>query len=317
MDFAEVARSFPQFGKSMRNLIRSRAAVFHSQENGTRCENSDCCSDGSNSKVQCAHPRCIECAEGDVRDFFDEGRLRSSFLGGPSHTLVEKVRFSKGGLVAAVCASEEQCCVSIYCYPVDIPKEFAEFGDKPRFSHCYFLVKDCEGRSWRLHLDPNQANIEPPQDHGFGEGNLVTLTADHVPDPRKDKLEWSVCEPCVMCGQSSCGLADCLVSEAADYPLAQVQEQERPLNGETILDIILFPGSFPTYKLLGPNSNTFVAYVARKCGLPPLKQFGSNGRLPAIGAQSAEDRHMKNYMRRHEGWLADRHERWLRERGGR
>lgn len=43
MDFAEIPRSMPQFGKSMRNLLRSREEVFHPRMvasrrgRGTRC----------------------------------------------------------------------------------------------------------------------------------------------------------------------------------------------------------------------------------------------------------------------------------------
>lgn len=309
MDFAEVARSYPQFGKSTWNLGRTREEVFSAKKVEFKRSNGAGCCGGAEADLP--NWSSCGCDEGQRRsravvphDIFDD-----PWGGGNDRPWAGGRKPLPDYVVPSNCMRESECCISIYCYPVDR----IEHKLPTIFSHCYFLIQDCDGSSWRLHLDPNQAKMKPPQDHGFGEGNMVTLTANFQPDPNNDKFEWSTCEPCVMCGQSPCGVADCLVSEAIDYPLTKFQEQEYPLEGETELDIVAGPFTSPTYKLLGPNSNTFIAYLARKCGLPPLKLHGSSGRLPAMGAQLAGDRDMQIYLQRHADWLEERLERWRRE----
>lgn len=302
MDFAEVARSYPQFGKSTWNLRRTREEVFSTKKvefkrsNGAGCCGgaeadspnwSSCGCDGGQRRSRAVVPH----------DIFDDpwgGGNDRPWAGGRKPVL--------DAGAPSNCMPGAECCVDVYCYPVP---------DHEFFLHCYFHITDCSGVTWRLELDPNQAKAAYESNKSLKSPVDMIVVHKDAPFGQNDKFEVGECEPCPMCfpGDHSCPAAECLFREAADYPLGEALPEDFPTEkeakrGATPQDwAFALGGPHVPYKVYGPNSNTFVAYLARRCGLPALKTHRV-GRDSAPGADLAhDDRVFSRYLELREGWL--------------
>lgn len=244
IELAAIPREFPQFGKSLYNLVRSRSQVFPVSEHGGEGKSGHVC------RGKCG------CGSKSSRDLERHDRW-----------LMDDEECGHESCAVPV----TNCCASIYC---DMPA----IG---RNVHCYFYMSDCES-SYMLELNPLKVagGAQP-----FGGPDSIMVLTPNAQLPKANPLV-EVCEPCVMChgeDQSSCSLADCLLSAALAYPLAHPDPSEPPVATNVGGQVTLNPAALgamafgrPTYNAAGPNSNTFVAILARACGLPvpPLKVPG-------------------------------------------
>ncbi len=312
MDFAEIPRSMPQFGKSMRNLIRSREEVFHPRMVASRRgRGMRCCGEAGADSVGRAACGCGG-REGPTRGILNDSISDGPWSGGNDLPWIESdgIIIDVGRPLVLVQAGF--CCVAVYCYLIEDPPPKGQPAVFPHSHHrnavhCYFQGIDCTGAIFRLELDPNQVNIAMASGKADRPIHMVVMLKGEAPNPKKDIFEFSACQPCGdgLAG-SSCQIIDCLLSESLNYPFGVVQPEELPKPGESLRDMVLPTSAHkPAYKLTGPNSNTCVAYVARKCGLPALHQI-RKGRKPAFGAKASSDYEMERYWGLRMDWMEGR-----------
>ena len=312
MDFTEVARSLPQFGKSMRNLRRSRREVFSPSMHESKRRKAEGCFCGP--MMKCSSQRSCGCSDSALGA---SGVLSDDTFGEPWGDGVDVPWIgndnpSGDGARSLLLVQGGMCCVAVYCHLIDTkPKdgEAAPFYHK-KAMHCYFQVLDCSGSIFRLELDPLKVT-EAIKAGKTGEPiSMISVIQNHTPEG-KDVREFYDCQPCSEeGGGSSCQLVSCLLRETMTYPFAEVQPEELPKPGDgKNMNTMVMPwpisSDMTSYKVDGPNSNTFVAYVARRCGMPPLRQIRP-GRFQAYGASKASDQAMKDYWERHVQWMEGR-----------
>ena len=273
MEFAEVARSLPQFGKSMRNLARSRAEVFRGCR-GALSRSRDMCF-GFNRDEACSCAGACGCknavggcgcksSSGD----WDGSKLRKGhrFSSGMVHMEAiahlhdEPIQSrmtmdavgsddSGDGPTAGdgFCLAAPYCRVKILC-----DHQIVVLGVVTPYYHCRFVLTMCNGSSATLELGSALGiPFGPP-------GTGVHLTLDGGRPQQlvrpggvgRSPVELDQTEPCQSC-EDVCGIVLCVLAKAASYPLAVTGNRLRKSG----------------YDPLGPNSNTFVRYVAEMCGL--------------------------------------------------
>jgi hypothetical protein len=133
------------------------------------------------------------------------------------------------------------------------------------YSHYYILLIDCDGSETRLELTPQRPeDLKPAEFAAAGGvpswsrvGPADSMIYRNLVRPFTGSLEWEGCYDCEVseegCLEAWSDVCACVEDTAEDYSRAPLGKQK------------------VAWSPLGPNSNTFVWYVAVVCGLGPIK----------------------------------------------
>lgn len=304
MDLTEIPRRMPQFGRSMRNLLRPREEVFSPRKVGfKRGSETRCCGGAGADSLSGGSCGCGG-REARHREFVPYDIFGEQWDGGNGRPWLGNQKPTEDGPGLLLQAQWGICCADIYCRPI----QGYEF-----LLHCYFLLTDCSGVTWLLELDPNHLTMawkNRKEGAPMSSVDMIMLHRDFTP-PAEHVHIGGKCQTCGYNEQGvlSCPYIDCLSREAVKYPYGNALTQDFPLptdppnaTPESLSDQ---GENYTAYKKTGPNSNTFIAYLARRCHLPPLKEFADR-RLPAPGAGFIDRDLFEDYLENRLDWLRGR-----------
>lgn len=162
----------------------------------------------------------------------------------------------------------EECCVTIMCYPLMAGLTWPNGKPIPRNRlpmHCLFYAEECNGKLHTYEVMPGGIVPDvPPVPIAAGPRIMFVPRDKKTGKPahyRTEKPQWMskrFCAPCPLVGEQD-DLCKCAVEASKAYA-----------------------GLGLKYDASCPNSNTYVAALAKACGMPvtlPQKATGGNPRL--------------------------------------